>query len=249
MILGDQSRRRFLRMSLAAGASAIAGGCSQANRSESAAEKPSREKAEEKGKELTAVEDLMREHGVLRRSLLVYAESAVKLRADPSSVVLSALQKNAVLFRSFGEQYHEKLLEEEHIFPALKKAGGPVSAISDILIAQHQRGREITDFVLAVTARTKLRAADAGPLAQAFDDLVRMYQHHAAIEDTVVFPAWKATLSEDQIDELNEKFEATEHQMFGQDGFEDAVRQIAEIEESLGLADLSQFTPPAPPKL
>jgi len=29
----------------------------------------------------------------------------------------------------------------------------------------------------------------------ATEDLMRMYEHHAAIEDTVVFPAWKQTPS------------------------------------------------------
>jgi hypothetical protein len=32
-----------------------------------------------------------------------------------------------------------------------------------------------------------------------------MYEHHAAFEDTIVFPAWKATLSEDQLDEMGDK--------------------------------------------
>jgi hypothetical protein len=79
--------------------------------------------------------------------------------------------------------------------------------------------------------------------------LGRMYQHHAAIEDTIVFPAWKQTLTKDQMDEISDKFEAIEQQQFGRDGYEDAVRQIGEIETSLGLADLGQFTAPAPPAL
>jgi hypothetical protein len=46
---------------------------------------------------------------------------------------------------------------------------------------------------------------------------------------------------------MNEKFEDIEHQQFGEDGFENALKQIAEIEQSLGLSDLAQFTAPAPP--
>jgi hypothetical protein len=44
----------------------------------------------------------MREHGVLRRALLVYTESAVWLRRNPGSVPPDALTKTAKLFRSFG---------------------------------------------------------------------------------------------------------------------------------------------------
>ena len=43
---------------------------------------------------------------------------------------------------------------------------------------------------------------------------------------------------------MNEKFEEIEHEQFGEDGFESALKQMAEIEQSLGLSDLAQFTAP-----
>ena len=54
-------------------------------------------------KEVGAVEDLMREHGVLRRALLVYTESVPKIRANPGGIPADALMRTAKLFRSFGE--------------------------------------------------------------------------------------------------------------------------------------------------
>jgi hemerythrin superfamily protein len=75
-----------------------------------------------------------------------------------------------------------------------------------------------------------------------------MYEHHAAIEDTVVFPAWKNAISEKQYRELSERFEDLEQKTFGKDGFEDALKKMAAIEQSLGIADLARFTAPAPPK-
>ena len=71
-----------------------------------------------------------------------------------------------------------------------------------------------------------------------------MYRPHAAREDTVVFPAWKKIMTPDKYHEMSEKFEDIEHEMFGEDGFEKAVRQITEIETELGMADLSLFTAP-----
>ena len=206
------------------------------------------EKHDDDEKEVGAVEDLMREHGVLRRAILVYREAAVKLRAKPAGVDPDALRRTALLFRSFGEDYHERKLEEAHIFPTIKKAGGPAAAYVDILIAQHQRGREITDYVLALTAKGAIVSADAEPLARALDGVELMYEHHTAREDTVVFPAWKDALSAHQLDEMGEKFEEIEHQQFGKDGFEDAVAQIAQIEQALGIADIARFTAPTPPK-
>jgi len=64
----------------------------------------------------------------------------------------------------------------------------------------------------------------------------------------IVFPAWKETLSERQLREMGDKFEEIERQQFGKDGYEDAVAQIGQIEQALGLADLAQFTAPPPPK-
>jgi hypothetical protein len=75
-----------------------------------------------------------------------------------------------------------------------------------------------------------------------------MYEHHAAREDTIVFPARKDALSAHQLDEMGELFEEIEHQQFGKDGFEDAVAQIGRIEQALGIADIAQFTAPPPPK-
>ena len=199
-------------------------------------------------KEVGAVEDLMREHGVLRRALLVYAETAPKLRANPGGVDAGAIARTAKLFRSFGEDYHEKKLEEAYILPALRKARGPGAAYVDVLIAQHNRGREITDYILAVSGKGTIAAGDAEPLARVFETFVLMYQNHAAREDTIVFPAWKEALSERQLREMGDLFEDIERQTFGKDGFDNIVKEIGQIEQSLGFADLAQFTAPPPPE-
>lgn len=198
--------------------------------------------------EVTATEDLMREHGVIRRALLVYAELVPKLRANPGSVDPAALHKTAHLFRAFGEDYHERQLEEQHIFPTIRRMNKPaLTHYADVLTAQHQRGREITDYVLAVTGQ-KIGKQHGDTLAQIFESFTLMYENHAAREDTIVFPAWKTNFTNKQLDELGDQFEEIEHKTFGKDGFDDAEHTITQIEETLGFADLAQFTPPAPPK-
>lgn len=202
-------------------------------------------KKHDEEKEVGAVEDLMREHGVLRRCMIVYTETASRLRGgerlDPDP-----LKRTADLFRRFGEGYHEMMLEEIHIFPTVKQAGGPAAALVDVLKLQHERGREITAYLLDVAGKGSIGTGDAEPLSRALESFVLMYRAHAAREDTVVFPAWKQALSERQLHEMGDKFEDIERQMFGHDGFEDAVKQVAAIEQSLGLADLAKFTAPAP---
>jgi hemerythrin-like domain-containing protein len=238
----DESRRRLLTTAGIVGAALF----SATSGFSAAATEKGKKQGEEK--EVGAVEDLMREHGVLRRALLVYVESVPKLRANPGSLPTDAIARTAKLFRTFGEDYHERMLEEPYIFPAVKKAGGAAAAYVDVLKAQHDRGREVTDYILAVTGRGTIGTGDAEPLARAFESFVLMYQNHTAREDTIVFPAWKDALSERQLREMGERFEDIERRQFGKDGYEEAVKQIGQIEQVFGLADLAQFTAPPPPK-
>jgi hemerythrin-like domain-containing protein len=235
------SRRGFLSGIGAAGGGLFLSGCSTTKKSLTSANPQ-----QAKPGEVTAIEDLMREHGILRRALFVYSEITPRLRRNPSAVSADALQKTAKLFRTFGEDYHEKKLEEAFIFPAVKKAGGDPAGLTDILIAQHNRGREITDYIISITQQENLNSDNTEQLAMVLRLFVRMYRPHAAREDTIVFPAWKQTLSQEQLDEMNDKFEDIEHEMFGEDGFENAVKQITDIEIELGLADLAKFTSPPP---
>jgi hemerythrin-like domain-containing protein len=72
---------------------------------------------------------------------------------------------------------------------------------------------------------------------------IRMYNPHEAREDTVLFPTFRKIVSGDEYDALGEDFEKKEHQLFGDDGFEKMVDRVADIEKTLGIYDLAQFTP------
>src|SRR4030095_3511978 len=232
----SHTRRDFLCTSAIVGTALLLSNCGRGNENEM-------------GGEVTASEDLMREHGVLRRALLVYSAAAIDLSGNPNSIPPDALQKTAKMFRAFGEEYHEKKLEEAYIFPAVKKVGGEAATYPDILVAQHNRGREITDYIINMTQGAKLGTSNTEALAKSLEAFVLMYRNHAAREDTIIFPAWKQTMTDKQLDEMNDKFEAIEHKQFGAEGFEDAVKQISAVESSLGLADIAQFTAPPPPKV
>jgi hemerythrin-like domain-containing protein len=139
------------------------------------------------GEDVGAVEDLMREHGILRRAILVFRGCAGRLVAG-QTVDTPALHRAAQLFRTFGEDYHEKKLEEDNIFPQVKKAGGEAAALVDILLVQHRRGREIISYILDATNGSTF---DGNAMAAALQSFELMYEHHAAREDTILFPAWK----------------------------------------------------------
>ena len=71
--------------------------------------------------DVTPAEDLMREHGVLNRVLLIYEEAIRRLEAAVE-LPPDALAGAAGIVRRFVEDYHERL-EEEHLFPRFVKAG------------------------------------------------------------------------------------------------------------------------------
>jgi hemerythrin-like domain-containing protein len=174
-------------------------------------------------------EDLMREHGVLNRALLVY-EAWLDAPTPPAN----ALDGTANLIHRFLEGYHEKV-EEDEVFPRLEKAG-QLGALTRILRQQHQAGRFLTQQILASHGDR----AKASPHIRAF---IRMYRPHEAREDTDVFPAFHRLVGEKEYQRLGEKFEQREHEILGQDGFEKAVQQVAALENMIGISDLAQFTP------
>jgi hemerythrin-like domain-containing protein len=195
--------------------------------------------------DIPATEDMMREHGVLRRILVAYRETAGMIRANTRFDV-AALAGAADLFRAFGEDYHEHKLEEEHVFPAVRKTGGPAATLIDTLLQQHQRGREINLFLIGTCKGGTIAEARRQDVAAALETYTRMYEAHAAQEDTVVFQAWRKSLSAHALKEASELFEDLEKAQFKGDGFDMAVDRIAGIEQRLGIADLARFTAPAP---
>lgn len=245
----DEKRRQLLTGISLAGAGVLLNACRTGSNSTGGADNRSEPAPGEAAHvEVTAAEDLMREHGILRRALLVYRESATRLRQDPASVPPDTLEKAANLFRVFGEDYHEKKIEEVFVFPILKKSPGAPALYVDVLLAQHERGRAITDYVLSLTKEDRIPARSVEPLARALESFVRMYEHHAAIEDTVIFPVWKTAVGEAELDALAAKFEEIEAEHFGGDGFDTALKRMEEIETSLGLSNLEMFTAPEPPQ-
>ena len=182
-------------------------------------------------------EDLMREHGVLNRILLIYEEAIRRFDARqpfPTETVASG----ADIIRRFIEQYHEKL-EEDHLFPRFEKANKLVDLVGS-LRRQHQAGRRLTETILKLASPAR---ADAQPLLDAMRAFIRMYRPHEAREDTVLFPAIRSIIHPKEFAELGEQFEDREHQLFGKAGFEGVVADVAKLEQTLGIHDLDQFTP------
>lgn len=196
-------------------------------------------KNKEEDKEVSPPEDLMQEHGLLKRILLIYDACRGHLM-NKESFNVEAIKQSATIIRTFVEDYHEKQ-EENYLFPRFKKAN-QLTDLVDVLYQQHQAGRRVTDEIMQLsnTNRTDSENQKLIELLLAFNT---MYNPHEAREDTVLFPAFRKLVSKHEYDSLGEEFEDNEHKKFGDDGFEEMVNKVADIEKSLGIYDLTQFTP------
>jgi hemerythrin-like domain-containing protein len=232
-----QQRRVFLQTTATLGLAALVPGLTGVHADEK------KDKPEE---EVGALEDLMREHGVLNRVLLIYEEGLRRLRAR-EEVTPALFHHTATLVRKFVEDYHERL-EENFIFPEFEKRKQQVELVK-VLRKQHQAGREVTDVVLRLAVPDQFRKEDnRKELVRAMRAFIRMYRPHEAREDTVLFPALHKVLPAKRLAELGEQFEKEEDRLFGEEGFEKTVDQVAGIEKQLGIYDLDQFTPRLPRK-
>jgi hemerythrin-like domain-containing protein len=207
-----------------------------------AADEPSKAAYGDEAEEgVSPPEDLMREHGVLRRILFIYDEILWRRLAPGEDFPLEVLVGSAEVVRRFVEDYHEKL-EEEYIFPRFRNAGKSIELV-DTLLAQHRAGRVLTDAILQRATNQALRdSAERAKLMAALRLFARMYRPHAAREDTVLFPALRSIISPHEFDALGEEFEDKEHELFGQDGFEGVVARVAGFERQLGIDELASFT-------
>ncbi len=228
------SNRRVFLASLSSGI--VLAGCAGSSRS--AARPKDDDDHDDEEEEVTPAEDLMREHGVLRRVMYLYDEAAQRFERA-AEVPLDALAAGAAIIRRVIEDYHEKL-EEDFLFPRFEKAG-TLADLTATLRKQHAAGRALTEQITTLSSRA-LADADRAKLASLLRSFNHMYRPHASREDTVLFPALRALVGEHEYEELGEQFEDKEKQMLGDHGFEHAVEQVAALEKSFGVDDLAALT-------
>jgi hemerythrin-like domain-containing protein len=188
---------------------------------------------------ISPTEDLMAEHGVLSRIMLVYDEIARRLRFGEEFPAQVLAEGNDIT-RRFIQEYHEKS-EENHLFNRFSNAGKMVELVA-VLYQQHLAGRKlIGEINSANTAENLKNPAHRLRVAEYLITFNQLYRHHAAWEDTVLFPAFRSIIPEKDFAALGESFYKEEEKLFGPDGFAKIVGQVAELEKKLGIYDLKQY--------
>ena len=103
------------------------------------------------------------------------------------------------------------------------------------LYEQHRVSRKLTDIILF------------DPLIdhklEAIKLFVMMYRRHEAIEDTVVFPAFRKLINVSEYSELKEIFEKNEEEIMGEKLSHDRVLNVINfVEHQLGIESLLKQT-------
>jgi hemerythrin-like domain-containing protein len=224
----DTERRKLIGFGAVATGALVLGACKR------------REATATTTMDVLPVEDLMREHGVLRRILLVYDACVLRLETG-QDLSPDAITRAADIVRRFVEDYHEKN-EEEQIFPRFERAHAQERLVR-VLREQHEVGRRLTDAIAATTLRTFKDENASNRLVSTIRQFRHMYEAHAAREDTVLFPDVRKIVSAREYDAMGDQFEDEEKKRFGEGGFEQVVEQVAAIERDVGIYDLAAATP------
>ena len=195
--------------------------------------------------EVSPTEDLMREHGVLHRILLIYNDALKYLRGQKVNNQVNIyyiICNTASIAHEFIEGYHQKL-EEQYVFPKLSQSPKYIELINTLL-NQHNAAHNLTENILYFSSIRNIYYFENNlQLIQLLSVYINMYDPHSAREDTVIFPAFHEFVTPEEFKELGERFEEIEEQKFGKDGFKHIVNEVAQIEKTLGIYNLAQFTP------
>jgi hemerythrin-like domain-containing protein len=183
-------------------------------------------------------EELMTEHGVLKRLLLAYRAIHDRLAAG-ESVAAGVVTDSAGLIADYVESFHEGL-EEAYVFP---RVAAEQPALIRTLLVQHDHGRHLTAAIQAAASAGLSEATVRAALASDIAAFVRMYEPREAWEDTVVYPALRAVTAQRTLDELAGRFAELENRQYGDSALTAILQRVAGVEDELGIGDIAAFTP------
>lgn len=189
-------------------------------------------------------EELMTEHGVLKRVLLAY-RAMIDVLAGQAKLDADTLTEAAQIVADYVESFHEGL-EEGYVFPSVAAQGGDLASLVRTLLVQHDRGRHLTTAIQRAATADLSDPKVKTALHSYLTSFVGMYEPHEAREDTVVYPALRRITKQRTLDLLAERFAELENKQYGDNGLAQVLGRVEAIEQRLGIYDLDDVTPPLP---
>jgi hemerythrin-like domain-containing protein len=187
----------------------------------------------------TANEDLMQEHGLVTRVILIYGRTIELLNSNQPVDLAHAGAAAQIVARVIHG--HHEVEEERIIFPVVEKTAG-MQKLTSTLRGQHNAARGLTAIIGRNASGQAVKdAARRKELVVAMQNFMNMYTPHGAHEDTEVYPAFRDALSRDEYAKVAEQFAADEQRVNTAGGFRENAAALARVEGALGL-DLARYT-------
>lgn len=227
----DEGRRLFI----ARGAAVVAA----AALLQPAAWVPSPASAQAGGADVTAMEELMLEHGVLSRLLLVCERIVSNMGSKETAVSPEVTGEAAEVIASYVQEYHEKL-EEKYVFPPMRER---MPELVQVLTRQHAAGRVHINRIRRLAEEQVMDSPqNRASIIASFRGFIAMYRPHKAREDTVLFPAFRTVMPPTDLEGLAGIFQKEEKALGVEYDFDSVVERVEKLEKELEIFDLSRFT-------
>lgn len=191
--------------------------------------------AEGKQGEATLLEHLAHQHGIVVSALLIYVHGADQLQKK-KDFDMQVLSETRELARDYIENFHERVAEEQYIFPPLEKAKKMPEVMHEMMV-QHAVSRQLTDLI-----GTAIKNKSVDDLITYIPKFVTMYLAHAAWEGGIVFPAMRPLVGDKEYAELGAKLAAEQEKLYGKEGLIAVANKVGELQRKVGIGDPAVFT-------
>jgi hemerythrin-like domain-containing protein len=169
---------------------------------------------------MKATELLMKEHEVIKKSLLVLNKMCDKLQSG-KQVDSSHLELIIDFIRNFADKCHhgkeEDILFETMVKVGFQKDSGPIS----VMLSEHDLGREL---VKGFSEAVKLyKEGDMKAISSIIENAHKystLLDQHIDKENNILYPMANARLTEELQNNMLKEFEKFEQQKMGQDKHE-----------------------------
>ncbi len=182
---------------------------------------------------MTVTAVLKEEHRVIERMLAVMEAAAQRLESGER--VRAGLLREAVDFvRNFADKNHHGK-EEDNLFPRLEergvpKEGGPLG----MMLHEHDLGRA---FIQAIDGAIDGYESGDEAAAQVIAENIRGYTQllteHVWKEENVLFPMADQVLSQDDQQDLAERFERVDAEVSGPDVLRRYIELLERVEQEI----------------
>ncbi len=190
---------------------------------------------------VSPTELLSRDHAIIERLMIVF-ESMIASIAEGENPDLRPINHAARMLKEVGVNHHMED-EEQLIFPKIELSGRYDDLLKTLRL-QHDRGRVIIDRIIDLTKNGTVESiAEINEMTNQCLSFTIMYRPHAAVEETVIFPALYDFASNDEILNIQAIIRGEEKELLENEEFRRRLNSLAIIEAQAGTSDINRFTP------